>query len=239
MAGATHHAGVCSARGPKALMIEPSYPPVPQRLRDKLKDHPELIERLQRALNSVVDRPSSAIPSSERTFWILEGTLDSFVAEAKKELQSAKAGGDTPAIEIAMAKVSLMRRARSPNGGMADLHDLWVFFEPERRRARASFQRNQHRMLGRRSRTNSVSKAAIAAATIILIVFLGQSCSRCFQRQASEQNLKRHEQLMEHMRLGGEGMQAPYVISKSGKVATPVIEFRRSSVVRVDSPAVR
>lgn len=104
-------------------------PPVPAKLREMLKDYPEHIERLQAALNTVVEKPSKAAPPFEVAIWVLEGGLETFISEARDELDTANAGDDSEAMSLAEGKLRLMFRARSGNGGMKGMHDLWEYFE--------------------------------------------------------------------------------------------------------------
>jgi len=90
-----------------------SLPPVPQRLRDMLKDSPEHIHRLQADLNRVVEEPFEGPPMLEQAVWAMEDALHSFFEEARKELCAAEASGDPDAIERATAKTSCMSRIRS------------------------------------------------------------------------------------------------------------------------------
>ena len=104
-------------------------PPVPQGLREMLKDYPEYIERLQSDLLRVITKPSVSTPPFEVAIWELEGTLEVFISEARTELKAAEENGDKEAIEQAEKKEVLMLKARSPNGGMSDLQDLWMYFK--------------------------------------------------------------------------------------------------------------
>ncbi|MGO4776412.1 hypothetical protein AB4084_13065, partial [Lysobacter sp. 2RAB21] len=72
-------------------MTDVSLPPVPQKLRETLKDYPEHIERLQAALNSAAENPSKATLPFEFAIWMLKGTLGEFVDEARDEVQAAQA----------------------------------------------------------------------------------------------------------------------------------------------------
>ena len=89
-------------------------PPIPQRLREMLKDYPEHLVRLQDVLNTVVDGPKKAKGSPDYTFevatWALEGRLGTFVHEAQDELEAAQASGDAEAIVGAKAKEFLALR---------------------------------------------------------------------------------------------------------------------------------
>jgi hypothetical protein len=103
-------------------------PPIPQRLRDLLKDYPEHLVRIQEVLNRVVLDHAKSIPLFEQALWALEGRTDAFIREAQAELEDAQEAGDAEAIALAEAKTSLMRRAANPNGGLKGLHELWDFF---------------------------------------------------------------------------------------------------------------
>lgn len=95
-------------------------PPVPQRLREMLKDYPEHIQELQAALNHVAEKPSTGIPVFEQAIWALEDTLDRFALDAGKETKVAEAGGDPLAVEQATARESLMFRAASKTAWVGD-----------------------------------------------------------------------------------------------------------------------
>jgi|SRR5690242_2551295 len=108
-----------------------SPPPVPQQLRDMLQAYPELIERLQESLNSVITNPVKSQPPFEVAIWELEATLSSFLAEAREELEAAQVGGDPEAIESAAQKEQLMSIAMLR--GTRNLSELRAYFEaPER-----------------------------------------------------------------------------------------------------------
>ncbi|WP_237051738.1 hypothetical protein [Lysobacter antibioticus] len=104
-------------------------PPVPERLREMLKDHPDHIERLQEVLNQVAYDGRVLLMPFDQAIWALEGRLETFIHEAKADLEAAQVDEDAQAIELARAKEDLMFRARSSNGGMKGLHDLWNYFK--------------------------------------------------------------------------------------------------------------
>ncbi len=108
-------------------------PPIPQRLRDMLKDYPGHLTRLQEVLNFVLDGPRPARGSTNHVFeqviWALEGRLETFIHEAKDELEAAQASGEAEAIAKAEAKEDLMFKARSSGGGMNNLEDVWGYLE--------------------------------------------------------------------------------------------------------------
>ena len=103
--------------------------PVPQKLRELLKDYPEHIERLQEALNTIIAKPSFGTPQFEVAIWALEGRTGTFVAEAQDELERAKAGSDPHAIASAEETRKVMGFSRSPNIGLKDLDELYQYFE--------------------------------------------------------------------------------------------------------------
>jgi hypothetical protein len=90
-----------------------SLPPMPLGLREMLKEYPEHIERLQQALNSVVDKPMKGTPPLEVAIWELEGTLEIFISEAREELRAADENGNPEAIAAGKKKVLLMLDCRS------------------------------------------------------------------------------------------------------------------------------
>ena len=96
-------------------------PPVPQKLRDMLKDYPEHIEGLQQSLNRLLEKPMHGVDPFDRAIWLLEGRLETFISEAGDELKAAEASGDAPAIQKAKDKDFAMGRARLNMGGMSDL----------------------------------------------------------------------------------------------------------------------
>jgi hypothetical protein len=99
-------------------------PPVPQRLREILKDYPEHIESLREALGRYVKKPSRLMPF-DGAIWILEASLETFMSEAYAELEAAEASGNKVAIEKAKAKDFAVGYARLNMGGMSDLFDYF------------------------------------------------------------------------------------------------------------------
>lgn len=109
-------------------------PPVPAKLREMLKDYPEHIERLQEVLNAAADPAKVHLMPFDEAIWALEGRLETFIHEARDELQAAEASGDPAAIERAKEKQLLVGRAssKSAGGGMVDLSDLRGYFDANR-----------------------------------------------------------------------------------------------------------
>ena len=127
---ADHTADTRKRQPARTSLAVPSHlPPVPPALREMLKDYPEHIEEIQRALNRVLEKkPLPGVQPFERALWMLEDTLERFINEARQELKLAEASGDPQAIEKARQKRRLMFDAR----GERDWDDLWEFFEGNR-----------------------------------------------------------------------------------------------------------
>jgi hypothetical protein len=108
-------------------------PPIPRRLLERLRDHPGHLRRLQQELNYTLDGPKPARGTTshifERITWTLEGCLDAFIREARAELSAAEESGDENEVANADAKFRLMLGARSGNGGMKGLDELWAYLE--------------------------------------------------------------------------------------------------------------
>ena len=94
-------------------MTDMTMPPVPNGLRDMLKDYPGHIERLQQDLNWMIENPASGVPPFERAIWLIEGCIESFISEARDELDAAEVLGDAEAIAQADRKLDLMFSCRS------------------------------------------------------------------------------------------------------------------------------
>lgn len=106
-------------------------PPVPQSLREKLKDYPELIERLQAALDHVVDKPSPVTPPFEHAIWTLEDALDAFMSEARTGLATAEASGHAKHIADAKAKKCVIDYASERGEWRVD-ESLWEYFQADK-----------------------------------------------------------------------------------------------------------
>lgn len=100
---------------------------------ERLRGYPDHIRRLQEELNHKFEGSRAATGTTSHIFkqviWTLEGCLDAFIREAKAELSAAEESGEAQAIASADAKFRLMIRARSSNGGMKELHELWDYLE--------------------------------------------------------------------------------------------------------------
>ncbi len=95
-------------------------PPVPQKIREILKEYPDYIQRLQCALDRYAKNPDLLMPF-DAAIWILEAHFDSFFSEAREELNAAKSSGDPEAIEKANKKYSAVGYASLNMGAMSDL----------------------------------------------------------------------------------------------------------------------
>lgn len=106
-------------------------PPIPQRLRELLKDYPQHLMRIQEVLNRVVLDHAKSVPLFEQAVWALEGRTSAFIREAQAELEAAQEAGDPAAIARAEAKAKLMRRSGNSNDGLKlfFMDDLWDYFE--------------------------------------------------------------------------------------------------------------
>ena len=112
----------------KVKDMAPPCPPVPAKLREILKDYPDHIEELQRALNSVKDRRIKSTPPFEAAVWALEDKLEGFIREARIELADAEASGDPKAITQAREKEKLMFSASFKRHWLGD-ESIHAFFE--------------------------------------------------------------------------------------------------------------
>ncbi|MGO4261217.1 hypothetical protein [Lysobacter sp. TAB13] len=112
-------------------MTDVSLPPVPQKLRETLKDYPEHIERLQAALNSAAENPSKATLPFEFAIWMLKGTLGEFVDEARDEVQAAQARNDSIATEKAKTKKFIFGAARADMGVLSELEAYFDARHPQ------------------------------------------------------------------------------------------------------------
>jgi hypothetical protein len=101
-------------------------PPVPQKLRELLKDYPEHLQEIQKTLDGVIEKPSKVTPPFEMAVWMLEDTLGDFMIKAGAELKAAEASGDPVSIVKAKEKRSVMGRAVANKGPM---RDLWDYFQ--------------------------------------------------------------------------------------------------------------
>jgi hypothetical protein len=95
-------------------------PPIPQRLRDVLKDYPEHLEQLQQALNAFVEHPEPKLDPFEEAAWVIESTFDALVIDALAEEKAAEASGDPTAIAKASAKCEAMAIASSKRTWLGD-----------------------------------------------------------------------------------------------------------------------
>ncbi|QWP79407.1 hypothetical protein J5226_15070 [Lysobacter sp. K5869] len=96
-----------------------------------LKEYPDRLDALAATLRDAAAQPKGS-PPFETAVSALEDALSSFISEARAERNAAEAGGDAQALQRADAKLDLMFKARSKNGGLADLNELWNHFDLKR-----------------------------------------------------------------------------------------------------------
>ena len=107
------------------------HPPVPRVLQEALRDCPELIARLQQALQRVGLRPEMSkaqrTDQFEAAIGLLEGGLGMFLSNAAQELRDAEATGDAAQIAKASEKEMLMGdcRGRQLRQSYAELSDFF------------------------------------------------------------------------------------------------------------------
>jgi hypothetical protein len=106
-------------------------PPVPQPLREMLKDYPELIEELQRRLIDLMSDHARSIPMFEQAIWLLQDALSAFRSNANKELKAAEQSGDSALIEKAKTKRFLIGRARNESP-WSENREFWNYFQTYR-----------------------------------------------------------------------------------------------------------
>lgn len=106
------------------------HPPVPQLLREKLKDYPEILVDLQESLNRGGRSPgmskSDLTDEFEAAIWRLRDGLDHYAIDAAKKLRLEEGAGNTEQIAKAKAHKALMFDCA---GSVDDcLRELAVFF---------------------------------------------------------------------------------------------------------------
>lgn len=102
-------------------------PPVPQKLRELLKDYPEYIASSQEILNTF-SKPAPRLQPFDEAVWLLEDGLADFLAKASMEWEAAKSGGDAVAIEQATKRVESLSLARGKFRWITD-EGLWNYFQ--------------------------------------------------------------------------------------------------------------
>jgi hypothetical protein len=99
-------------------------PPVPQFLRETLKDYPELIQEIQDVLDDVVTKGP---PRLDWAFTRLQDTLSALRSDAYEALKEAEQTGDSQAIYKAKIKDDVVSEAYHVGG--ADFDELQNYFE--------------------------------------------------------------------------------------------------------------
>jgi len=114
-----------------------------------LIDYPECIDRLQATLDWFAETSSAGLDPYDRAIWLLEGCLETFISEAREEIEAAKRAGDQTALEAAHKRALRMSHAGAGMGGMEDsLIYIQRTVEDSKSRLRRS-QDSPHRFFGR------------------------------------------------------------------------------------------
>lgn len=112
-------------------------PPVPQGIREALKDYPELIRVVQDDLNWKVDKmlQGAHFPPFEEVVWTLEATFDNFIIDAVADEKVAEASGDVDAIERTKSVGLLLGRTGSAHYWHTEDGEgsLWNYFQIHRK----------------------------------------------------------------------------------------------------------
>jgi hypothetical protein len=98
--------------------------PVPPKLRELLRDYPELIDEIEDGLNGVLANPYHGTPIIDQAIWLLEDTLGKFALKAQSELKDAENSGDVAAIERAKAKQASVFKARPKQAWLIGLDEF-------------------------------------------------------------------------------------------------------------------
>lgn len=106
-------------------------PPIPQRMRELLSEYPDLLERLQDALDEVVTKPAHSIPPYEVAIWTLEDTLSGMISQTRRELDLQQGGDDSLLALQLEKKMDVLFSARSRGRGMSDMRELMAYFPSE------------------------------------------------------------------------------------------------------------
>lgn len=101
-------------------MSDIPLPPVPQYLREALKDYPELIQKVQERLNNALLKPFRGTEPLDEAIWAIEGTLDPAYVKANEDLEATEQTGDAQAIEKARQKMLVLLKARNKSRWIGD-----------------------------------------------------------------------------------------------------------------------
>ena len=99
-------------------------PPVPQFLRETLKDYPEIIQDIQEVLNRVVTKGP---PRFDWAYDRLTDTLSAHRSDAYEALKEIEQTGDSQAMYKAKIKYDALVEAKHVGG--ADFDELQSYFE--------------------------------------------------------------------------------------------------------------
>lgn len=102
--------------------------PIPHQMLVLLEDYPDLIDEIRHRLAQYLKKPDGLQPL-DHALWLLEDTFSTFISRARDEVSRAEASGNAEAITKAKAKLSVMFRAGSPNGGLRDTGVIVDYFK--------------------------------------------------------------------------------------------------------------
>lgn len=110
------------------------YPPVPQAVREALKDYPELIAEIERWFSNERYAMSSSFDLSDRVdclHWVtdsLKDGLSHFSTQARSKLESVQKSGDAPAIAAAQAEREAITQAVIINNRSGSWDEFMAFY---------------------------------------------------------------------------------------------------------------
>lgn len=101
--------------------------PIPARVRELLRDYPDLLARLEERL--VIAREHPTHPPIEGVIWAFEDTLEGFAIDAQGDRRRAEEADDEQAMARADAKFSAAVKAGLKHIGLRDLREVEEYFE--------------------------------------------------------------------------------------------------------------
>ncbi|MFK3648329.1 hypothetical protein ACI2IY_07790 [Lysobacter enzymogenes] len=102
--------------------------PVPEVLREMLKEYPDHIERLRETLDYFVKTSSPGVDPFDRVVWLLEDRLGTFIVQATANLERAQTSGNEEEISAAKQELLLMSRVSRKNVWIGD-ETMWEYVQ--------------------------------------------------------------------------------------------------------------